>query len=360
MSPCGPRSPRGRLVVAVGLAAWVFLVPAAVCLDTGAQLPTLFSEHEPLEMTLRADWQAIARHRDETGRRWPADLLYRGPDGDERRIPVELSTRGRSRLDRSVCSFPQLFLHLTREGVTGTLFEAQDSLPLVTHCRTPRWYEQYVVQEYLLYRVYGLLTEWSLDVRPARVTYEPTDRGKAITRFAFFLENFHHLAERRGGEVFEDERFHPNDAEPLQMSLLETFQYMIGNTDWSVVLQHNIVLVRTADGEVVAVPYDLDTAGAVDATYAVPDPGMGIDSVQDRRFRGVCRDGDSLSRALDHIVARRADIEALYRSCRELDDDERRRTLAYFGDFFEELADAQRRRALLASCRRLPGTAESE
>lgn len=42
-----------------------------------------------------------------------------------------------------------------------TLFIGQTMLLLVTHCKGTATYQQYVIGEYLLYRVYGLLTEWS-------------------------------------------------------------------------------------------------------------------------------------------------------------------------------------------------------
>jgi hypothetical protein len=40
----------------------------------------------------------------------------------------------------------------------------------------------------------------------------------------------------------------------------------------------------------VAVPYDFDYSGLVDAPYAVPPEGMGITSVRTRIFRGLCRE----------------------------------------------------------------------
>jgi hypothetical protein len=37
------------------------------------------------------------------------------------------------------------------------------------------------------------------------------------------------------------------------------------------------------------IPYDFDYSGLVDATYALPPPGMGITTVRDRVYRGPCR-----------------------------------------------------------------------
>ena len=56
-------------------------------------------------------------------------------------------------------------------GTEGTIFEGQDKFRVVTHCRDRDEYEENVLEEYLAYRIYALLTEISFRVRLARITY---------------------------------------------------------------------------------------------------------------------------------------------------------------------------------------------
>ena len=66
------------------------------------------------------------------------------------------------------------------------------------------------------------------------------------------------------------------------------FEYMIGNTDWSMVYQHNVEMLYL-NSAAFAIPYDFDHSGIVNAYYAKPNPMLNIRSVRDRIYRGMCR-----------------------------------------------------------------------
>ena len=59
------------------------------------------------------------------------------------------------------------------------------------------------------------------------------------------------------------------------------FQYLIGNTDFSVSFQHNGKLLYTSK-EFLPLPYDFDMSGWVNPSYATVNTTLGIKSVQDR------------------------------------------------------------------------------
>ena len=63
---------------------------------------------------------------------------------------------------------------------------------------------------------------------------------------------------------------------------------MIGNTDWSMVYQHNVEMLYL-NSAAFAIPYDFDHSGIVNAYYAKPNPMLNIRSVRDRIYRGMCR-----------------------------------------------------------------------
>jgi len=70
---------------------------------------------------------------------------------------------------------------------------------------------------------------------------------------------------------------------------MAVFQYLIGNTDWSIQYRQNIKLINVYKSSLpVAVPYDFDHAGMVDAPYAKPAPELQLLAVTERRYRGYC------------------------------------------------------------------------
>jgi hypothetical protein len=66
------------------------------------------------------------------------------------------------------------------------------------------------------------------------------------------------------------------------------FQYMIGNTDWSIVRERNVTLLLGEDGYQRPLPFDFDMSGLVNAHYAGPAPGLPIDDVTERFYLGFC------------------------------------------------------------------------
>jgi hypothetical protein len=280
-----------------------------------------------------------------------AELVYRDDDGGQRRVEVSLRSRGRFRDETGDCSLPALFVFF-RGGTAETLFEGQRMLPLTTHCRTPPEYEQYVLKEHLAYRIYNALTDKSLRTRLARMTYHDTaGRAEPLTRYAFFVEHFDALAERHDAVVWKPERFDVLDANPLEMATLDLFEYMIGNTDWSAIFGHNIVLIRDAAGRATAVPYDFDFSGLVDAEYASVAPELPIRHVRQRWFRGVCRPDIDWPRVFAAFQERRGPVESLTDSA-GLPSTVEGTVRRYLDDFFETLGSAtQREQNIVTACR---------
>ena len=88
------------------------------------------------------------------------------------------------------------------------------------------------------------------------------------------------------------------------MDLVGVFEYLIGNTDWSVIMRHNVRLVQVAGRDLLyPVAYDWITAGLVNASYARPDPRMPIKSVRQRLYRGMCRSVDQITPTLARLMA---------------------------------------------------------
>ena len=311
----------------------------------------LFSSPEMLETWLELDLERlladVGDDRNEHLGRWS----YMDDDGMTTEMSVFVRTRGNSRRQPATCSFPPLRLRFREDQVGNTLFAGQDKLKLVTHCRTEiREYQQYLLEEYLLYHVYQMVSELSFRVRLARVTY--SDRRQNVPRImraGFFLEDKHAMAARLGGTIVKrGERAGELDA--ATTATLEVFQYLIGNVEWNLDDHDNIEVVDIG-GEYFPVPVDFDVAGVIAPPYAQPDEALGVQRVGDRVFRGACRPRDELDAALGVFTQRKDDIYALYRSFPLLEDERRERTLAYFDEFFDIIGDSQRvEREFTARC----------
>lgn len=354
------------------LAAALLLTAPATTWAQDAPLPTaeeydlreraslaapLFAAHEPLEITLRTDVSWIRDKRSDE-EEVEGTLTYVDQGGTGVTVPVQVRARGNFRRDPSNCNFPPLRLDFPGRRVEGTVFEGQDKLKLVTPCQDRRSdFQQYVIQEYLIYRVHGLLTPASFRVRLVRITYEDPDGGyDTRTLVGFLIEDEDQMAARNRSTISDWDRLHPDAMAGDEAAQVALFQYMIGNTDFSLPMFHNTVLLRTEGGVFVPVPYDFDWSGVVNARYARPDPMLGTQDVRQRVYRGFCREGVDHAAMAARFLGLRDQLHALYEGTELLSDGERRRVLRYYDEFFDTVADQGRyERRIVRACQNAGG-----
>jgi hypothetical protein len=305
---------------------------------TEADSRRLFKEQEPLALTLTADFKAINKDRaPESTKRFPAVLSVPGEDGAAHDIAVKLGTRGHFRLMARNCDFVPLRLELPKE-TAGTPFEGQTSLKLGTHCRGDKAYENYTLREYLTYRLYNILTPLSFRARLGRATYVDATTKKTIaTRYSIFIEHENEVARRFGGRIVELPRIVFTNLDAPTLTRMMMFEYMIGNTDFSIWALHNVRIVQDRARKLYPVPYDFDLSGFVHAPYASPDPRIGIRSVLDRLYRGPCRTTDEFEAVAASFRAKRPDMVALLDSMRDLEPDARSEAKDYLEGFFRSI-----------------------
>ena len=318
----------------------------------------LFSANEAIEFVLEADWRELDRDRSQETEERPGRVLWIGPDGAVITIPIEVKTRGTYRLQKSTCYFPPVRLDFPSVGTEGTVFQGQDKLKVVTHCRDRDNYEQNVLEEYLAYRIYSLLTDISFRVRPARITYvDSSGRTDPITRMAFLIENQNAMADRVGGRIMDVPGAPPAHFQQDQAALMYIFQFMIGNTDWAMIRFHNLKTLGVGR-DYFPVPYDLDWSGLVDAPYAGPHPRLAsvIDSVRERLYMGWCNDAIDYKAAFARFKEKREAILALPRSVPGLSEENQRWAVGYLESFYGIIdSESAARVQIQNSCRRLEG-----
>jgi hypothetical protein len=160
----------------------------------------------------------------------------------------------------------------------------------------------------------------------------------------------------------------PDFFEPVQLSLLEMFQFLIGNTDWSAFMKepdrseccHNTKPIGDgAVGPVFSVPYDFDIAGVVSTRYAnrlfrENLERMGLRSVRDRRYKGRCASEPHLENTFQLFNENKGAIYALYREQEGLEEEIVEKSLEYFDEFYEIINDpGKARREIVRACRRI-------
>jgi len=314
--------------------------------------PRIYDETTPIVLTLTTNIEQLRQDRDTNPRwRW-GQITLAGDTGTRGTVPVRVRPRGVWR--RRQCRFPPLRLDFARATSEGTVFAGLDRPKLVNYCYDEDRYEQYILQEYQLYRVYALLTPRSMRTRLLRVTYADSTKGRTrTTRYAILTEDAGALAARLGGTALDATGITSAELDSLQFAVTSLFQYMIGNTDWSTAGLHNMEIVQTGDGTMYPIAYDFDFSGAVDAHYAVPPAVLRLPSVRTRLFRGPCLAPEMYERAFALFRERREAIRALYHDDigARIRSATVRRTLAYFDDFFEIIDDPRRvKRDILDAC----------
>jgi len=262
-------------------------------------------------------------------------------DGVEHRIKVRV--RGKSRM--RVCDFPPLRLGFSKDDPEETAFAGQGKLKLVTHCKNNASANADMLEEYAAYRIFNLISDVSYRVRLVEITYRDTDGRMKETTFVrkgFFIESAAELADRTGGEPVEVSGVSLNSLDEEQAAAVFVFQYLIGNTDWSLVTAdaddtccHNVDLF---DIEALrfAVPYDFDLSGFENAPYARPDSSIGIRKVTQRRYRGYCISSGALTGAINAIVGRKDDILGTLAQVPGLPEKNIEAGTKYLGKFFDQ------------------------
>ena len=318
---------------------WVSTLPTAVAhrqvsatlVPPADTTRPLFAVDAPVSLTLTTGLRMLLRDRGEEPVAHPAHITYMDDRQQLISLPLTLKVRGNFRRNRTNCPFPPLLIDFPKKKTRHTLFAHQNKLKLVTHCRVDEW----VVREYLLYKAYNLLTNLSFQAQLSRVTYaDSLGKRTPETHWAFLLEDDADMAKRNGLELSNLKQTTVSYADSLQMATVAVFEYMIGNTDWSVPYLHNIRLVGNAQTYPLPVPYDFDHAGIVETDYALPAQQLQIQSVRERVYRGLVYPLPVFERVFARFNDVKPQLYALYQTDSRLDKGYVKRTLRYLDEFY--------------------------
>jgi len=321
-----------QLLIAVIL---MLCAQAALC-QAGKQIDsaTFFRDEQPFEMVLSTDLKNFVNKK-MTKAEQPATVTFTFPDSLTIKEDIRINTRGKFRLEN--CQMPPILLNFKNQS--SPRLRPLGKLKLVVGCGSGFEDEQLIIKEYLAYKMYNMLTEKSFRVRLVKIKYEDS-RGKmkSYSQYGFLLEDVDDMAARNKCKELEDVAIQTESTDRKQMTLVALFEYMIGNTDWSVPAFHNIKLIQAAKNPQaipIAVPYDLNHCGFVNAEYAVPPEDLGIESVKDRLYRGFPRTMEELQEAIAVFNSQKKAIYALIANCEWLSKGNKKETTNYLDGFYK-------------------------
>jgi hypothetical protein len=313
----------------------------------------VFRTEETMKITIESDFKNLVKkkYRDEYQ---PAYLKYLISDSVMLTRQIKIKPRGNIR--RRVCYFPPLKLNFPKKKAVSHRIREFDKMKMVVKCSKSKINEQYLLSEYYAYKLFNILSKYSFRVKLLEVTYvDIGGKYKSGTSYAYLIESIEQLAERLGAIPLESRTIPDESTERHHLAMVYLFQYLIGNTDWSIPANHNIKLIKTNDPDVIVpyvIPYDFDYAGIVNTNYAAPDASLGIKSVRERVYRGKCIGDEILKEVAGEFIKVKEEVYTLYDTAPELEKATRQNTIQYLDEFYSIIENEGRFRIqILGNCR---------
>lgn len=269
-----------------------------------------FTDDKPIEMTLNTDYKKLLAEKMKMAPQ-PATITFNFPDGSTYTGSADINARGLTR--KESCTVPPILLNFKNSSTDA--MKSLHKVKMVCGCASSSSDEQLALKEFITYKIYNLLTDMSFRVRLVHVTYDDSKgKAKKYTQYGFLIEDVDRMAKRNKCRETKKIAFATESTQRDQMTLVALFEYMVGNTDWSVPNYHNIKLMTSKDAPnslPYVIPYDFDYAGLVNAYYAVPAEELQLTSVTERAYRGFPRTMEELEATIKIFNDQRENIKNL-------------------------------------------------
>ena len=319
------------------IAFFLLLLPlSAFLLAQSASKPTvfeLFQTEDYLSITLESDYQNLIKNKNRDDYQ-PAVITYTDEDGKPVRWELEIKPRGKMR--RRICSMPPLKLKFPKSEIKAKGLAKFKTLEMVDICNPTPAYQQYVLREYVAYKLYNMLTNQSFRVQLVKVDFINTGGKKEpMDGFCILIENNEEMAKRLGGKIIEPVSINRKVPNSSEKELFSMFQYMIGNTDWWYATAHNMDIFCKLDSIMpIPIPYDFDYSGFVNTTYSVPNDKIPVKYVTDRFYIGPCMPSETTKKTIQLFLDKKADMLKYCNDFPYFTKYTRKSTIKYLKSFF--------------------------
>jgi hypothetical protein len=301
-----------------------------------------FNKDEIIEATLRTNYQQLIEQKKDP-QFIPAILTWQDADtlGTDISEKIQVKLRGNFRKDQ--CSFASMMFDFS-DSTNQSRLKNLKELKVVVPCEWGSDDEQYVIKEYLLYKMYQLFTPYSFRVRMFHFKFDDNSGYmKPYKQYGFMIEPMDDLAKRTNSKEDKKSKIPEAGTNRQHTTLVSIFQYMIGNTDWVIPPRHNIKMVfpkkTGADTKPIVIPYDFDYCGAVNALYAEPPEHIGIKKVTERKYLGYARTIAEVNEVLAIFKSKEDDIMNILEECSLLKPKPKAEMKSFLEEFFTEIKD---------------------
>lgn len=300
----------------------------------------VMSQSNTLTITLIFNVQEIIDNR-KSEKKQPGILTFLDKRGVLQNWKIDVEARGVFR--RYNCpEMPPIKLNFKKSDLKEKGLSKFDDYKIVTHCIED--YESakaVVLKEYLAYKYYNSITENSFRVQLLKINFVDSQTGIIRQHFGFIIEDFALLRDRVGAEKCKNPLgLTKDEINREEYKKLALFQYMIGNSDWSLRQVRN-VKIMLLNGKNVVVPYDFDFAGLVLAPYARVNSDYGLTSLRERVFLGFEEDLKDMEAVKKRFKKRKGKFRRKAKYFHHLHKVHRKSVLIYLKSFYKNLEDIQ-------------------
>lgn len=294
-----------RILLSFALALFVSIVRAD-------QPPSLFERltaGNDVRLTISTDVSALIANKNSD--EYQSALLL-ASDGKK----YEAGVKPRGKFRRRISEIPPLKIKIKKKLLLAEGLDTLNELKLVLPTSLDEAGDERVIREYFAYKMYEKVSLYHVRAQLITLTLQNTGfQGEPqYTVKAILLEDEEETAARLGGTIIERYGMTMSDFETDQAALMAVFQYMIGNTDWSLAEFRNVRLLQTAAGAIIPVPFDFDFCGFVDAPYATPMSESGLRNVRDRFLMADGLADEAIKKAAKTLQEHRASFVELLRA----------------------------------------------
>jgi hypothetical protein len=299
--------------------------------------PSLFESAynaDSLAINIRTDIQQLIDNKDIDGNNYQKATLTGMSKGNQI-FHGEINVRPRGVTRKSRCNFPPIMLQVKKDQREDLQVGKSENIKLVTYCKDSIGYPEWVAKEYVAYKLYNAIDEYSFRVKLVEVSYEDSEgQHPTIQRTGFLIEPLEELADRFDCTIVPDEQA-IKSIHKEKYKALTVFQYMIGNSDWNFGNRHNIRLLQCkSDSSPIPLPYDFDYSGLVNAGYATPHPMLPIKKVTDRLFQWRGNVNEDFSITTQFFQEKRPFLEEILKQEELLSNESLSEAEKYLDEFF--------------------------
>ncbi|HVN59020.1 MAG TPA: hypothetical protein VMT63_12025 [Bacteroidales bacterium] len=304
----------------------------------------LFESNDILNITVRFDLSTFLK-KNLKGKFIDGTLAIYTGKNDSIVRDIWVTTRGIFRLQ--YCGFPPMEIVFKKPFYGNHYSTTIHKIKLATRCQVSGLFEEYLMKEYLAYRMYNAITDSSFRVRLVRASYIDNRRyRKPDIQYGFFIEPQNLMASRLNSSVLKNIDITQRNISPPVMNRVAVFNYMIGNYDWAVPNQHNISILSSKDSTInqlpIAVPHDFDWTGLVNPMYAIPEESAGVKSVKERLYLGMCQKKEVFRYELRKFIPYKQKFYSIINEFPYLSRKAKDDMINYLDEFYQQVEDPRR------------------